>query len=155
MSVVNGWRLFAHAEFLDQVERLTEAVERERARDPEGYARAANFKLLSAVRKLIFETIPANPALPAFRQGGTLGASRKHWFRAKFGGQRFRLFFRFDSVAKIIIYALVNDAQTLRTYGSKTDAYAVFKAMLDRGRPPDDWAALLAEATSMDIERPS
>lgn len=147
MRVVNGWRLFAHPEFLDQFERLAIAVERERARNPEVYARTANFKLLSAVRKLVFETIPANPALPAFRQGGTLGASRKHWFRAKFGGQRFRLFFRFDSSARIIIYAWVNDAQTLRTYGSKTDAYAVFKGMLDRGNPPDDWAALLAEAS--------
>jgi len=78
--------------------------------------------------------------------GDTLGAHRKHWFRAKFGGQRFRLFFRFDSRAKVIIFAWVHDGDTLRTYGSKSDAYAVFRKMLDKGNPPDDWATLLMAA---------
>ena len=35
---------------------------------------------------------------------------------------------------------------TLRAYQSKTDAYRVFRKMLDSGNPPDDWASLLAEA---------
>jgi toxin YhaV len=30
----------------------------------------------------------------------------------------------------------------LRTYGGKTDAYKVFKGMLEDGNPPDDWVAL-------------
>ena len=84
--------------------------------------------------------------MSAFRQGDTFGEDRKHWFRAKFGGGRFRLFFRFGSEAKIIVFAWVNDEQTLRTYGSKTDADRVFKTMLDGGNPPDNWEALLAEA---------
>jgi toxin YhaV len=50
----------------------------------------------------------------------------------------FRLFFRFSSTAKIIVYAWVNDSDTLRTYGSKGDAHAVFKTMLDKGNPPED-----------------
>ena len=91
----------------------------------------------------MIEVIPVDPTRPEFRQGGTLGSSRKHWFRAKFGGGRFRLFFRYSSSAKIIIFAWVNDRDTLRTYGSKTDAYAVFKGMLDHGNPPEDWDALL------------
>ena len=33
---------------------------------------------------------------------------------------------------------------TLRSAGSKSDPYAVFQKMLQRGRPPDDWDALLA-----------
>lgn len=37
----------------------------------------------------------------------------------------------------------MNDADTLRADGSKTDAYAVFKKMLDKGDPPDDWDSLL------------
>lgn len=53
-------------------------------------------------------------------------------------GQRFRLFLRFDTKAKVIIYAWVNDEDTKRTYGSKNDAYAVFRKMLDNGNPPDD-----------------
>ena len=91
---------------------------------------------------------PEDPSRADYRQGGTLGEDRKHWFRAKLGGGRFRLFFRYSSSAKIIIYAWVNDETTLRTYGAKTDAYAVFRKMLDKGNPPDDWAALLAGASS-------
>ena len=149
--VINGWHLFAHPQFLDQLDRLAAAVETERAKNPEQAGATANFKLLAALRKLVFETIPADPSRPEYRQGGTLGAARKHWFRAKFGGQRFRLFFRYDSRAKIIIYAWINDGTTLRTYGSKTDAYAVFRGMLDAGDPPDDWSALLATASHPDM----
>ena len=76
-----------------------------------------------------------------------MGDDRKHWFRAKFGGGRFRLFFRYSTSAKVIVFAWVNDENTLRTYGSKSDAYAVFRKMLDKGNPPDDWAALLAAAS--------
>ena len=143
MISVNGWTLYTHPLFADQIEKLTAAVERSREKDPKGYTSTANAKLLAAMRKLMFEDIPVDPTRPEFRQGSTLGPSRKHWFRAKFGGGRFRLFFRYSSSAKIIIYAWVNDENSLRTYGSKSDAYVVFKAMLDRGNPPEDWAALI------------
>ena len=51
------------------------------------------------------------------------------------------------AAARIIVFAWVNDTKTLRTYGSKTDAYAVFRSMLDRDTPPDDWVALLKAAS--------
>ena len=102
MTIVNGWTLYAHPLFLDQLEQLTAAVERAAKKNPTGFATSADAKLLAAMRKLMFEVIPVDPARPEFRQGGTLGPSRKHWFRAKFGGGRFRLFFRFSTSAKII-----------------------------------------------------
>ena len=148
-GVLGGWTLYTHPLFLDQLERLTVSVERAAKKNPSGYAASADAKLLAAMRKLIFEVIPVDPARPEFRQGGTLGGNRKHWFRAKFGGGRFRLFFRYSTSAKIIIYAWVNDRDTLRTYGAKSDAYAVFKAMLDKGNPPEDWAALLKDSTTV------
>lgn len=144
MIAVNGWQLFAHPLFLDQLEKLTAAVERLRAKDPAGFHTSANAKLLGLIRHLVFDVIPQDPTRPEYRQGDTLGAGRKHWFRAKFGNGRFRLFFRFDSKAKIIIFAWVNDAETLRTYGARNDAYAVFRKMLDNGNPPDQWTELLA-----------
>jgi len=143
MSITNGWHLFAHPLFLAQLEKLTVAVEKLQQRDPVGYQTTANAKLLAALRQLVFETIPSDPTRADYRQGGSLGRDRKHWFRAKFGNGRFRLFFRFDSKAKIIIFAWVNDETTLRTYGSKTDASGVFRKMLDDGNPPDSWSALL------------
>jgi len=105
---------------------------------------APNTKLLAAIAEITLKRIPETPADTRYRQGETLGDEYKHWFREKFGNARFRLFFRFDSRAKILIYAWVNDQQTLRTYGSRNDAYAVFATMLKNGNPPDDWQSLLA-----------
>lgn len=153
MLVVNGWTLFAHPLLLDQLERATAAAAAARAADPEGYRRSAQAKLVAVLSKLLFDTIPADPTRAEYRQGDTLGPARKHWFRAKFGNGRFRLFFRYDSRTRIIVFAWVNDATTLRTYGAKTDAYRVFKGMLDKGQPPDDWKTLLAAARTDDAVR--
>jgi toxin YhaV len=147
MVVINGWQIFGHPLFLDQLERLIGAVARAQAKDPRSWRQSANAKLLAALRQLVFETIPQDPSRSEYRQGATLGDARKHWFRAKFGAGRFRLFFRYSTSAKIIVFAWVNDETTLRTYGAKSDAYTVFRKMLDKGNPPDDWAALLASAS--------
>ncbi len=152
MLVVNGWTILAHPLFLDQLEMLTRAVERSRDKDPEYYQTTAYAKLLAALSELVFRTIPADPTQAIYRQGGTLVEGRRHWFRAKFGGQRFRLFFRYSSEAGIIIFAWVNDENTLRTYGAKTDTYAMFRKMLSGGNPPDDWAALLKAASAKDAK---
>jgi toxin YhaV len=86
-----------------------------------------------------------------FRLGGSLGAEHKNWFRDKFGSGRFRLFFRFDSKSKVIILTWVNDENTKRTYGSKSDAYAIFASMLNNGNPPSDWASLKAACKGSSI----
>jgi toxin YhaV len=145
MLEINGWQLFAHPLFLDQIEKLAAAVGRAQAKDPRGWRKSASAKLLATLRQLVFETIPQDPTRPEYRQGGTLGDMRKYWFRIKFGGGRFRLFFRYSSSAKVIVFAWVNDETTLHTYGAKSDAYAVFRKMLDGGNPPDDWAALMKQ----------
>ena len=78
----------------------------------------------------------------AFKLGKTLGDGNTHWYRAKFY-QQYRLFFRFNSRAKIIVYAWVNDTKTKRAYESKSDAYLIFQKMLKRNRPPSDWDELV------------
>jgi toxin YhaV len=141
-----GWRLYAHPLFLDQLERLLSAVERAKRSDPQGWQGKADARLLAALRGLVLDRIPRDPLAPEFRRGNTLGPAHRHWFRVKFGGNRFRLFFRADSRAKVIVYAWVNDRDTLRKAGADTDPYAVFARMLTRGNPPADWPALLAAA---------
>ncbi|MGL5139225.1 MAG: type II toxin-antitoxin system YhaV family toxin, partial [Beijerinckiaceae bacterium] len=89
--------------------------------------------------------IPRDPNALTYQLGNTLGPSHRHWRRAKFL-QRFRLFFRFDSTARIIIYAWVNDENTLRKAGARNDPYAVFLRRLEAGDPPDDWVELLGDA---------
>jgi toxin YhaV len=128
---------------LEQLEKLMTAVERDKATDLQNYKKKANTKLLSAIFNIAFERIPADPTDKRYRMGDTLGANYKHWFSDKFGNGRFRLFFRFDSKTKIIIYAWVNDENNLREYGAKSDAYAVFSKMLASGNPPDSWDILL------------
>lgn len=141
---VNGWFLLAHPLFLDQLERLTTTAEKEAAGN--GGERPAT-KLLAHVLDLVFEKIPQNPGNPAYRHGGTLGGGNREWFRAKTGNGRFRLFFRFSSTSQVIIYAWLNDEHSLRTYGSKSDAHAVFASMLEEGNPPTGWPALYAAAS--------
>src|SRR3954470_24050462 len=97
MAVVNGWTLYEHRAFASQREALQRAVEALRAKDPEGYRSSADAKLLAAIARLTLEIIPAEPGAPQFRQGDTLGKARKHWFRAKFGNGRYRLFYQFNS----------------------------------------------------------
>ena len=145
---LSGWRVFAHPLLLDQLEKLATAVAEAKVKQSDTWQGTANAKVLAALRQLIFETVPSDPTRSEYRQGETLGKERKHWFRVKFGNGRFRLFFRYSSKDKAIIYAWVNDETTLRTYSSKTDAYAVFCKMLDRGNPSDTWEALLKEANA-------
>lgn len=143
--VVNGWTIYAHPLFLDQVEALIGQVEQARKKDPKGYHRKNATKRLAAILKLAFEVIPQDPERPEYRQGSTLGDEHKHWFRAKFF-QQYRLFFRFHVKSKVIVFAWVNDDSTKRAYGSKSDAYRVFEKMLNSGHPPDDWDKLMKEA---------
>ena len=141
---INGWTIYAHPLFLDQIEALVTEVEKAKSKDPTGYKNKRASKLLSAILKVALEDIPADPTRAVYRQGDTLGDDYKHWFRAKFL-QQFRLFFRYKETkaAKVIVLAWVNDEDTLRAYGKANDAYAVFRKMLKKGNPPDDWDGLL------------
>ncbi|PWR18685.1 type II toxin-antitoxin system YhaV family toxin [Zavarzinia compransoris] len=138
----HGWTLLFHDAVVEQLRRLEAAARRAAAADPAAADGNANVKLLRALSHLILDVVPADPGRDEFRQGNTLGPTHRHWRRAKIG-RRFRLFFRYDSRAKVIVYAWVNDADTLRSAGGRSDPYAVFERMLARGNPPDDWAALL------------
>jgi toxin YhaV len=142
-----GWNLLFHDCLIEQLQRLDAAASRAKAQDPEGFESNASVKLFAALAELIFESVPSDPNRGEYRQGNTMGPAFRHWRRAKVG-RRFRLFFRFDSKAKLIIFAWVNDENTLRSSGAKTDPYAIFQKMLKSGHPPDDWDALLTASKS-------
>lgn len=139
----HGWTLLFHEGVIAQLRKLQEAATRAEQNDPKGFESNANVKLLRALSQLILDGVPSDPARDEFRQGNTLGTAYRHWRRAKIG-RRFRLFFRYDSKSRVIIYAWVNNEQTLRSAGSRSDPYAVFEKMLGRGNPPDDWDALIS-----------
>ena len=143
----HGWTLLFHACVSAQLQKLHAASERAKQQDPSGFDANANVRLFNALSKLIFETVPSDPNREEYRQGNTMGPAFRHWRRAKIG-RRFRLFFRFDSKSKIIIFAWVNDENTLRSSGGKNDPYAVFKRILAKGHPPDDWVTLISACRS-------
>ena len=142
---INGWRLYAHPLFLDQLEALIQEVDKLRRKDPQGYGSKNASKRLAAIARLMLLDIPRDPSGKAFQQGSTLGPEHRHWRRAKFF-QQYRLFFRFHTRSRLIVLGWVNDTDTKRAYGSKSDAYRVFQDMLASGHPPDDWDQLLQEA---------
>ncbi|ONG15433.1 toxin YhaV [Escherichia coli] len=129
---VNGWALYAHPCFQETYDALVAEVETLKGKDPENYQRKAATKLLAVVHKVIEEH------------------KNKDWSRVKFGAGRYRLFFRYSEKEKVIILGWMNDENTLRTYGKKTDAYTVFSKMLKRGHPPADWETLTRETEETD-----
>ena len=144
-ETINGWTLLFHPAFQARFDHLTAEVTALKTSNPEAWKGHGKTKLLERIRRIVFEEIPAAPDAPEFQQGNTLGETNRRWRRAKFL-QRFRLFFRFDSASKVIIIGWVNDENTLRKEGSKTDPYTVFARQLARGDPPNDWPDLLAMA---------
>jgi toxin YhaV len=82
--VVNGWTIFAHPLFLEQLETLIRQIEVLKQKDSVGYRSKNTAKRLAAIAKLAFEVIPQDPGRAEYRQGTTLGEAHKHWFRAKF-----------------------------------------------------------------------
>jgi toxin YhaV len=138
----HGWTLLFHDCVIEQLLKLRSAARRAQENNPEGFESNASVKLFRTLSQLMLDVVPGDPARDEYRQGNTLGPDHRHWRRARIG-RRFRLFFRYDSKAKVIVYAWVNDEQTLRSSGSKSDPYAVFEKMLGRGNPPDDWNALV------------
>ena len=144
-AIEAGWTVIAHPLFVDQLEELVNQVAALKSKYPDTYLQKNATKRLAAIVKLAFDEIPQDPTLDVYRQGDTLGDEYKHWFRAKFF-QQYRLFFRYHQSAKLIVIAWVNDEDTKRAYGSKKDAYRVFRKMLNDGHPPDTWGELVAQA---------
>lgn len=139
-----GWHLFGWRGFQPRFRQLVEEVEELRADDPTEYKRHPTTKLLAAVYRLMVRRIPRDPSASRFQLGDTPGPAYSQWYRAKY--RRYRLFYRFRSDAKIIVYAWLNDEATLRGQGARTDPYVVFRKMLERGRPPTTWNQLLEES---------
>ena len=142
------WGLFVHPAFAETFDALVAQVARLKRLDPEGFRRHPKTKLLKRLTDLIEVEIPGDPGAPEYALGNTLGPEHRHWRRASFWG-RFRLFFRYSSKARVIVYAWVNDETTLRKAGGRSDPYAVFDALLRKGAPPDGWDDLVSEAAAM------
>jgi len=147
---VNGWQLFQYKLFTVQIHKLLTEVKKIQQSQPDTYKHHPKTRRLARIRQLMLEEIPADPAHERWNQGNTLGSEFRLWKRAKFGQNRFRLFFRYDRSTKVIIYVWVNDESTLRKEGDKNDPYALFAKTLKKGDPPGDLSQLLKQCTQVE-----
>ena len=104
----HGWTLLFHDNLTRQMVKLRAAVLPAQENDPKGFESNANVKFFRALVHLILDVVPSDPARDEYRQGNTMGPAYRHWRRAKLG-RRYRLFFRYDSKAKVIVYAWINN----------------------------------------------
>jgi toxin YhaV len=132
------WVLLGDRHFVSAFNDIQQLAQREFDKGHVG----PSTKLLAAVLTLTQQKIPSDPSSPEFRLGNTLGARFRSWCRAKFT-QRYRLFFRYNSAHRVIIYSWFNSTDTLRKSGAETDPYSVFQKMLAAGQPPTDFDELL------------
>lgn len=123
--VIHGWTVFAHPSSISQVDALVEQANFLKQKDLVGHVKKNASTRLAAITKLAFDVIPQDPTRPEYRQGNTPGDEHKHWFRAKFF-QQYRLFFRYHAPSKVIVFAWVNDEDTIdRNQRSRSPEYAV------------------------------
>lgn len=145
----NGWRLYQYKAFTHQLNKLIAEVKKLQELQPATFKEHPKTKRLTRIRQLMLKDIPDNPQHQRWNQGNTLGLEHRLWKRAKFGQNRFRLFFRYDLSQKVIIYAWVNDENSLRKEGDKNDPYFLFAKGLKKGEPPASITELLKMCTEV------
>ena len=142
-SLINGWHVLALPRFSERYAALRGEARRLKDQlSPQEYVGHPAVKLAGAVHRLITQIVPDNPNAPEFRLRGDLSTFR----RAKGHGlpQRYRLFWVFSEGNKTIIFLYLNDEETLRKEGARSDPYAVFARLVARGEIGADFAANLA-----------
>lgn len=144
------WKIYYTPGFKNQYEDLHKTVLKLKDRNPKGYKSNPVTKLLLAVHKAVNVDVPANPQHPKFNLGNTIGPKYRAWKRVKKGmPSRYRLFFRFSSSDRSIIFSWLNDEFNMRKEGDKHDVYRAFERLLDRGEIPNEYSALLETSTCL------
>lgn len=147
--MATSWNLYYFKLFADILDSLETEVTRLKAEKTlDEFRRHPKTLLLKSVIEQITKEVPSDPTQKKFLLGNTLGKQHTDWRRVKKGlPQRYRLFFKFSSAKKSIIYAWLNDESTYRKEGSKTDVYVAFQKLLTKGTVPSNIDQLIEQAT--------
>ncbi len=139
---INGWLVLARPALAHRYAALRDEARRLRAvLPPEELNHHPSVKLAAQVHRLMTDIVPGDPDHPDFRLTGSLRRFR----RAKGHGlpPRYRLFWTYSQAQRVIIFLYLNDERSLRKEGAKSDPYAVFRRMVERGDIGSDFAANL------------
>jgi len=142
VSSPGRWRILFHPIFRERYESLRAAARDVGLRLPKDKARRhPTVKLFAAVNRFLSDVIVVDPNAPDFRLVGTLSKFRRaHGYGLP---DRYRLFWTFSTSQRIIIVLYVNDQETLRKSAGRTDPYAVFTRLVERGEIGADFEANL------------
>ena len=147
------WQRYYFILFFRRLAVLHNRVVHLRQKDPDNYKNHPEAKLFASVVRSM-DDAQQDPTLSKFQLGKTLGPEYTAWRRIKQGlPPRYRLFFRFSSQDRHVIFVWLNDERTLRKEGAKTDVYSVFKSMLERNDIPSMLSDLLTQSEK--ISEPS
>ena len=100
----HGWTLLFHEGVIEQLRKVHAAAVQVSESEPQQFDGNANAKLFRALSQWVMDAVPGDPSRDAFRHCNIAEPAHSNWRCAKIGG-RFRLFFRYDAKAKVIVFA--------------------------------------------------
>ena len=142
----NDREIYRVKRFREQYHEIVETVEALRKNNPKTYKKHSKTKFLKRLHNVIYNDVLADPLNRKFQLSNTLKKHRE-WRRVKGGlPNRYRLFFRFYSKQKRIVFVWMNEEGTLRNKGGKYDVYTVFEGLLEKCLIPDNYKDLFKDA---------
>lgn len=144
MTVCPKWEVLFFVVFAEQYERLVLEVEELRNKDQDGYKSHPRTKLLASLHNAVFHEVPEDPLHKRYFLGKTLGQHNQHWKRVKKGlPQRHRAFFQRQTSMCNVVFAWCSLDGDIRKAGDLNDVYAVMKRLIDSGKIPSQYTALV------------
>ena len=104
----HGWTLLFHEGFIEQLRKVQAAAVPLSDSEPQQFDGDANAKLFQALSHWVMDAVPGDPSRDGFRHCNIAEPAHSNWRCAKIG-RRFRLFFRYDARAKVIVFAALKD----------------------------------------------
>ena len=118
----HGWTLLFHEGFIEQLRKVQAAARPGISSEPQRLDGNANVMLFQALSHWVMDAVPGDPSRDAFRHCNIAEPARSNWRCAKIGG-RFRLFFRYDARAKVIVFAALKErAAAMAPSSERSDA---------------------------------
>lgn len=118
----HGWTLLFHEGLIEQLHTVQAGAVQASESEPQRLDGNANAKLFQALSHWVMDAVPGDPSRDAFRHCNIAEPAHSNWRCAKIG-RRFRLFFRYDARAKVIVFAALKDwAAVMAASRKRSDA---------------------------------